>query len=185
MKRTINLGLFLILCSSSINCTNLKTDIEQTKELFSVEHLPVQENLLMKQDNSILSRDYYIAEKALNKAISEKDKETLKLGLKNSILTIQQKTAEAISALNDDSFVPDLIEALKQNQSAMAGGTEAQIFQDDLNKAILSTLEHLTKLKFNVTYPLSDKNIKEVLDKTQKWCNSHKKTRDKCGIFYV
>jgi TPP-dependent indolepyruvate ferredoxin oxidoreductase alpha subunit len=102
--------------------------------------------------------------------------------LKSRYFPIKQKAAEAITEIKDENFIPDLIKSLDGNQGIVAGGTETEVMQNDLNKAIISALECLTKLKFNVTYPLSDENIKEVLDKSQKWCSSHKEVCDKQNV---
>jgi HEAT repeat protein len=101
-------------------------------------------DLSMEPDGEILSKEYAIAEKALVRAVLEKDKETLKLGLKSQFFPIKQKTVEAITEIEDKTFVPDLINAFQENQSIFSGGTETKIMQDSLNKAIAFALEKLT-----------------------------------------
>jgi HEAT repeat protein len=132
-----------------------------------------------QQENPILSKDHATAEKALDKAILEKDKHTIKLGLRNQSFLIRQKTVEAIGEIGDESFVPDLIRSLRGNQGIVTGGTETEVMQNDLNRAIISALEQLTKLEFEVSIPLSDEDIRKVTDKSQNWFIDRTQTNSK------
>jgi HEAT repeat protein len=134
------------------------------------------------QQNTILSKDYQIARKALDKAVLEKDLETIKLGLKNPILDIRKKTVEAMAKIGDETFVPNLIVALEQNQGIIAGGSEIQSLQNKLNEIIISTLEKLTKLKFNISEKLSSEDIDEVIRKSREWCSANKKNNENTEI---
>jgi hypothetical protein len=164
----------MTLCACFTSCTNLEPGMTQAKEPFEIQQPATQTTPVIEQDNNILSKDYAVAEKALNKAFLEKNNNIVRLGLKNSILSIRLKTVEAIREINNETFVPSLIEALQENQILLEGGSEIQSFQEELNKTIISTLEQLTKLKFNLSNPISSKDIKEVLDKSQEWCKSNK-----------
>jgi hypothetical protein len=173
MKWTVYF-LFVIFVISGISCTNLDTRATEIKESFITDKPAAPKSPVMEQDNNIVSKDYNTAQKALKKAALEKNKKTIKKGLESPIITIRQKTAEVILELNDVSFVPSLIDALQGNQVIIDGGTEMKLFQQDLDKAIISALEYLTKLKFNLSNPISSKDINEVLDKSQEWCKSNK-----------
>lgn len=100
-----------------------------------------------QQNKEILSKDYKIAEKALNKAVFEKNKDTIRLGLKSPILEIRAKTVKEIGKLADETFVPNLIEALEENQGIIDGGSEIQVMQQELNKDIVSVLEKFDQLR--------------------------------------
>lgn len=175
MKCATNLFLIILLCISLNGCSNLETSIAQTNEPSAVEQTTAFQDASIQNDNKILSEDYAIAEKALNKAVLKKNKDTIKLGLKSPIPDIRKKTVEAIAKIGNEAFVPNLIVALEQNQGIIAGGSEIQSLQNKLNEIIISTLEQLTKLKFNISKPLSPEDIKEVLDKTKDWCKTNKK----------
>lgn len=178
MKCTTNLFLFIVLCIYLSGCSNLQTSVAQTKEPVITGQSTPQKSPLMEQDNDILSNDYKIAEKALDKAVLEKDKNTIRIGLKSEFLDIRKKVVEIIAEFNDEAFIPNLIIALQENQGLIGGGTETQIFQNDLNKAIISALEHLTKLKFEISEPLSSEDIQKVLKESQAWWKIHQ-SRDR------
>lgn len=147
----------------------VKTHKAETQQTIKLEEQ------INQQEDSISSKDYAVAEKALNKAILEKDKKTIKLGLQSRYFPIRQKTVEAIANIKDETFVPNLIKSLQGNQGIIAGGTETEVMQNDLNEVIVSALQKLTKLKFKVSKPLSTEDINEVLDKSQDWYKFHKK----------
>jgi hypothetical protein len=178
MKWAKNLFFFIMLCVGLTSCNSSEISVAQTKESFKIEQPTPQKSPPMSQDNNILSKDYAVAEKALNKAVLEKDKNTIRLGLKNHILTLKIKTVGAIKELNDKTFVPNLIEALRENQSIIDGGTETQGFQEELNKSIVSALRQLTKLKFpyfddarklDNFRDFARPDIQKVLEETQEW----------------
>lgn len=128
----------------------------------------------MNPQEGILNKNYSTAEAALNKAIKEKNNETIRLGLRSQILPIRQKTAEAISNTDVKTFVPDLVKALRENQGIISGGTETQLLQQDLNRAIITAIENLTDIQFNVTTDLSPDEVKKFIRITEKWCKQHK-----------
>src|SRR5687767_6378695 len=80
---------------------------------------PLNSNMIPPQE-LIRSPEYSIAKAALDKAVKDKDIETLRLGLTSTIITIRHKTAEAITNTDVILFVPDLIAALRQNQSVIS-----------------------------------------------------------------
>ncbi len=135
---------------------------------------PVVQNTPPIQKNEILSKDYAVAEKALNKAIEEKDVNTLRTALKSQFLPLKQKAVEAIADLNDKTFVPDLIDALEENRGVIDGGSETQIFQEQLNKTLVSTLQRLTKLKFDVSEKPTSEEMDEIVKKVREWCKNNK-----------
>jgi hypothetical protein len=147
-----------------------------------IEEAMQKERLMMKQEISILSKYYYPAQRAFEKAVLEKDKITLRLGLKAFSLTLRSKVVIEIKQLDDKSFVPDLIVALEANQAIMSGGSETQSMQNQLNKEIVFALEKLTELQF--TYfddsPSGDsffeyprKDIERILKESRDWCRTH------------
>lgn len=178
MKFTIEC-LFVILAITIgitlISCNKLEQTKVQTKDSFENKKPLPQIIPTIKQDNEILSKDYNIAEKALSKAVKEKDKHTIRLGLKNPILTIRLKTVEAIKESDDKTFfVGDLIDALSENQLILEGGTETKIFQKELDRNIVSALEILTGLNFPRIENLSSKDIEKILKESREWLESNK-----------
>lgn len=175
MKYFASSVLLLILSINQISCAVSEYNLAQTGKELEPTPISSQKNISMKQDNSILSKDYNIAEKALNKAVLEKDKETIKLGLRSPILTIKQKTVEVIADTQDKTFVPNLIEVLEKNQSSIAGGSEARVMQQDLDKAIIFSLEQLTGLQMlpsgslSTSDRLSSDDIQQALNKSRRW----------------
>ena len=138
----------------------------------------------------ILGADYDKAEAALMQAISEKQRETIQSGLKSRFIGLQIRSAEALAEINDKSSVAALVEALSQNQGVRGGGTEDQVLQQNLNKAIILALAKLTELKFQISWRLAENKfhtnapffdtftpdeIENVLDETRKWLSSQKK----------
>jgi hypothetical protein len=180
-SNTINqipiLLLFLITCVILGSCTEFKADKIQT-DSFDAKYPKTQETPSTEQNN-IISKDYLIAEKSLKKAVLEKDKKTLKVGLRSSFLTIRQKIVEAIIELNDKTFVADLIESLQANQIILDGGTETQIEQSELDRTIIRGLESLTKIDFKVSKELSIENIAEIIKRSQDWLEIYQKGTQK------
>lgn len=178
MKCATNLFLIAMLCLSLNGCSNLETGIAQTKEPSEVEQTTAQKSASIQNKKDILSDDYATAEKALKKSVLEKNKDTIKLGLKSPILDIRKKTAEAIAKTDEETFIPNLIEALEQNQGIIGGGSEIQSLQNELNETIVSTLEQLTKLTFKVSEPLSPEDIQKILKESREWWKIHQ-SKDK------
>jgi hypothetical protein len=165
--------LFIVNVLASISgCNNFETGLVTTKESDKFEQVKVTHESI-KQTSEILSRDYATAEKALKKAVMEKDKKTILLGLKSPILTIRKKTAEAIAGLGDKMLVSELINTLSGNQILLDGGTETKIIQDDLDKAIISALEKLTEIKFEVSGRISPEDIAEILRLSREWLKNN------------
>lgn len=154
-------GFLLIVCNG---CNIQNSDLTSL-----VVNTPSPMSEAQKNQNDILSKNYDLAAKTLEKAIAEKDRKIIRLGLKNPILPIRQKAAEATAEIGDIEAVPPLIDALEFNRGIMAGGTEAQIMQNDLNKAIISALEELTKLKFMVSDEISAEDVRKVIERSREW----------------
>ena len=162
--------LFIVGCDiPTINMT--KIELEQTKDTVKTE----MQNL--RQQDLILAKDYYVAKKALDKAVQERDTATFKLGLKAFSFQIRKDIVEEIKKLNDKSFVPDLAHALEANQGCLSGGSETDFLQQELNTSILSALKKLTKLKFSyvkssLTSCLNNsasKDVKRILKESREW----------------
>jgi hypothetical protein len=163
--------VLIILGSNLMSCTAENDSQIQTKEIADSTLNRTQQ----KQDNNILSRDYETADKSLKKAVLEKDIDTIKLGLKSSIFTIKQKTVDAIIKMKDEIFVPNLVEALQENQGIIAGGTESDLMQKDFDRKIVTALEALTKLDFGAKESLTADKIEEIIKKSQDWVDIQKK----------
>jgi hypothetical protein len=165
--------LFIVTVLSSLSgCNNFETSLVATKESDKFEQVKVTPESI-KQTSEILSKDYTTAEKALKKAVTEKDEKTIRLGLKSPILTIRKKTVEAIAGLGDKMLVSELINTLSGNQILLDGGTETKIIQDDLDKAIISALEKLTEIKFKVSERISPEDIAEILRLSREWLKNN------------
>lgn len=147
-----------------------------------IEEAMQQERLMMRQEISILSKYYYLAERAFEKAVLEKDKTTLRLGLKAFSLILKAKVVREIKQFDDKSFVPDLIAALEANQGIMSGGSETTFAQNELTKEIVLALEKLTELQFSYfnnspgdddlfKFPRMD--IERILKESRNWCRTH------------
>ncbi len=164
--------------------------LEAAIELLRAEHHlatkrpTAQQSPPMEQVNDILSKDYQLAEQALEMAILAKNRNTIGLGLKSMFFNVKIKAAQTIAAIDERSLVPNLVEALQRNQGVISGGAETQMMQNDFNAAVVSALEHITKLKFRVSErlasedlrgyrPFSSAEIHEVFDKTRDWCESN------------
>lgn len=161
--------------------------LEESREWYRTNETEIQqtlnaEMLERRQETPILSKIYNVAKSALDKAILEKDKSTIRLGLKRNSPSFRTIVVQAIRQLDDKSFVPDLIKALEDNQVLMSGGSETQAEQQELNKEIISTLKQLTGLDFpylndSSTIPcFSDcpsKDIERVLTDSREWWRIH------------
>lgn len=129
-----------------------------------------------KEQNPVLNKDYTIAKRALDKAVLQRDKETIRLGLQKNSLIFKKDVIQGIEQLNDKSLVPDLISVLESNQVVMTGGTETKLLQQELNEAIISALKKITKLNFSIPDDkLSDDVIQQVLRKSREWWNNYKR----------
>lgn len=163
--------------------------IEESQQWYRANEAEIQQSLKAEmierqKPNPILSKNYNVAKWALDKAVSENDKPTLRLGLNAFSLLIKRKVVQAIKQFDDKSFVPDLIEALDNNQGAMSGGSETEFMQRELNEEIISALKQLTGLEFSFlsdssTIPcFSDcpsKDIQRVLKESREWWEANKK----------
>lgn len=168
--------------------------LEKSRQWYQQNEYKIQKDLsdemLERQRvNPILSRNYRVAKWALDKAILEKDKRALRLGLKGFSLTIRNKVVLTIMEFDDKSYVSDLIKALESNQGVMSGGSETEYFQLELNKSIVNALRKLTGLKFTYFeetpkkdinfYESPRKDIQKILIESREWC---RKNKEECNI---
>jgi hypothetical protein len=167
MKFSLSLSLvgFCLL-----SCNSIQTTVAPESALPSVPHHLLRATPQPEADLNVLSRDYAVAEIAINNAVLTGNKATLKLGLESPIITIKQKAVEAIPETTDEDFVPSLIAALQSNQGLMAGGTEIQILQNNLNVSVIVAIATLTKMKFKVSEHPTSAEVSEVILRSQEWC---------------
>jgi hypothetical protein len=163
--------------------------VEESREWYRANEPEIQQTVITEmlekqQATPILSKNYRIAKAAFDKAVLERDKATIRLGLKRESLSFKAVTVQAIKQFEDKSFVPDLIKALEGNQVIMSGGLETQVEQQELNKEIISALKQLTGLNFSYlndssTIPCFNdcppKDIIRVLKESREWWRNHKK----------
>lgn len=169
MKTRHKLLIEVVLSSLSISCGSVMSTGPDTNTSTQMEQPSPLRTPRVELNNDVLNKDYSVAEPALERAISNKDYQTMRLAMGSSLLPIKQKVVEAIGHSHDKSFVPDLIATLRNNQSVMVGGTEIQLEQDALNLAVIHDLEILTKLKFGISHDPSSKDIETVISKAKDW----------------
>lgn len=176
MKTFILLLIFLYLTG----CASPSTSVESKESTGMNGSLSPTSTPTTDPESLVLSTDYSVAERALRKAIVEKDSSTIRKGLKSQFTGIKIEAVKALSELNDASSIPQLVETLKLNQGVIDGGSEMQGLQNELNKAIVLTLEQLTGLEFVVTKrlaeekinhykPFSVEEIEEVEKRSREW----------------
>jgi hypothetical protein len=168
-----------IPCFSDCPSKDMGKVLEESKTWYQANEEEIQKSAIrdLSEKNAIgiLSKDYKTAEKSLNKAIQENGKETIKLGLKSPLFPIRQKTVDEIIKMEDGVFVPNLVQALQENQGIIAGGTESDLMQKDFDRKIITALESLTKLDFEVKESLNVAKIEEIIKKSQDWLDMQKK----------
>lgn len=132
--------------------------------------------------NNILATDYSVAKKFLNKALVEKDLETIRLGLKGFSFQIRIDVVEAIERLKDPRFLPDLATTLEDNQGCFSGGSETDSLQRDLDQQLISAIRQLTNMKlesYESTREQSCVNekyqdsIRKIVKETRDWFKQH------------
>jgi hypothetical protein len=142
----------------------------------------MEQERLMMQEISILSKYHHLANRAFENAVLNKDKTTLRLGLKAFSLDLRAKVVDEIKRFDDKSFVPDLITALAGNRGVRTGGYEITGAQDTLDRKIISAIEKLTGLQFSYfdKYSNHDRfdksfqdNIGRILKESREWCETH------------
>lgn len=188
--------------TEQLSKNDIQQIIEESQQWYRENEPEIQQALTdemveRQQSTPILSKNYRVAKWALDKAVSEKDIATIRLGLKGFSFSIKQDAVLVIKQLDDKSFVPDLIEALDKNQGIIDGGSEVQSFQQELNITIISALKQLTDLKFSYSKgsPTSltslclnnskisfscvvdrmPKDIEKILEECRKWWKVHRK----------
>lgn len=123
-----------------------------------------------QDEKDIVSKNYDTAMKALKVAVASRDTKSIRMGLTNPIFSIRTASAKALGELCDAACVPALIAGLENNQGGVAGGTEIQIFQTELNREIIAALKKLTSLDLSVTSDTpSRKEIAEIIVRVRKW----------------
>jgi hypothetical protein len=165
IKVKVILGIIVVSNSACLPIT-------QNESMFQREIMGFQAQ--NKEQNPILDKDYTIAKRALDKAVLQRDKETIRLGLKRDSLDFKREVVHAIEQLKDKLFVPDLINALEGNQITMRGGTETKLLQQELNEAIVSALKKVTNINFLISDKLSTDDIQQVLKKSREWWKVNK-----------
>jgi hypothetical protein len=160
------LGILIVISSGCLS-------IPENKIVSQQEIMELQAQT--KEQNPILNKDYTIAKQALDKAVLQRDRETIRLGLQKKSLIFKKDVVQGIEQLNDKSFVPDLINVLENNQVAMTGGTETRLLQQELNEAIVSALKKITKLDFQFSEKISADDIQQVLKKSREWWNIYQR----------
>lgn len=122
----------------------------------------------------ILSKDFNEASEALEENVRRKKSGLVRMSLQHPSLIIKRRAAEALRKLKDRASVPSLIEALELNQAVYVGGTETELLQDELNRAIVSALVEVTGIDVQLGPTLSDRKISEVITKSKKWWSMNK-----------
>jgi hypothetical protein len=182
--------------TENLSADEVRKTAEQSREWYAANEAEIQKSLKdemldRQQTTPILSNNYKVAKAAFDKAVAEKDKRTLRLGLQKNSLNLKLLIVQAIKQFDDKSFVPDLIKALEDNQSIMSGGSEIKAAQQELNKEIISDLKQLTGLQFpyltdESTVPcFSDcppKDIQKVLKDSREWWSLNKKDFENTAV---
>ncbi len=98
-------------------------------------------------------------------AIQRIRNEVLYRDLKHPSLQIKIMAAKELADMNTAESVPELLNALKENQAQLTGGTETELLQRELNQSLLISLERQTGLK------LSDEliDVQTAIDRVDKW----------------
>jgi HEAT repeat protein len=122
----------------------------------------------------VLSKDFAVAKEALEENKKRKNVEMIRLSLNHYSLIIKRLATEALAELGDKGSVPSLIRALENNRVTLRGGTETQVLQSELDRAIVSALEKLTGLSFSKNSVLSGGDIKQIIERSNLWWNANK-----------
>jgi hypothetical protein len=160
MSDVIKALLVITLVANSGASSTTQTGLAQN-EVITAAQLPAG-----NPQDPILSNDHGVATQALDKAISERDEATIRLGLKEGSLSFKKDVVRAVRNAYFQSFVPDLIEALEENRDS-AGAETAQ--QQELKIAVVSALMHLTGLRFPKTEELSKTDVEKILEVSREW----------------
>jgi hypothetical protein len=116
-----------------------------------------------EQSTSILSADFAVAEQALSEGVKNGDVDLVGLALGNPHLEIKLQATEALGHMGDKKSIPQLWEALEENQVYYTGGSEIKILQVELNKALVNALQKLTGVDYGIVDPASAADIQRVL----------------------
>lgn len=127
-----------------------------------------------QMSEKVLSKEFAVAKAALEENKKRKNFKLIRLSLSHSSLTLKRQAAEALAELRDKGSVPSLIRALENNQVMLRGGTETQVMQAELDRAIVSAVEKLTGLDFPKKEILSGDEIKQIIERSNLWLNANK-----------
>jgi hypothetical protein len=158
-------GMIISVASCSLLC----------HEVDGKNIIPRQPSAVNKEmQEKILNKDFTIAKKALDENKKQRWAIAIRMSLKNQSLIIRQQAADALKELQDKPSVPDLIEALENNQVRYTGGSETQLMQSELNKSLLSALQTLTGLDLIEGRELTTAQIQKAIQECKNWWNKNK-----------
>jgi hypothetical protein len=116
----------------------------------------------------VLSKDYWIAKRALGESIEKEDLQAIRLALKSRFLNIKIESVLTMDKLGYEEFVPDMINALKINRTELRG-TELKLEQRRLDTVLISALEQVTGLYLAPSDNPSEADITKVIEICRKW----------------
>lgn len=167
--RHSNISLLVGTIVSAMLCSLLYHEVRGGKVSFGQ-----QDTISMEVQETILSKDFAVAKKALDDSREQKRVVAIRMGLKSQFLDIRREAANAIKELQDKPSVPFLTEALENNQVRYTGGSETQLMQAELNKSLLSALQTLTGLNLIEGRTLSDALIQIAIQEYKRWWNENR-----------
>lgn len=121
-------------------------------------------------NTDVSSMSVTVAKEAIEKGRHEKDAPTVSRGLQHSSLQIRIQAAKAFGEIDDPGFVPELLTALRDNQAKLTGGTETEIYQRELNTALIAALEQQTHLNLDA----EKGNVEHVIRHVEQWVADRK-----------
>ncbi|MGB7068427.1 MAG: hypothetical protein WBD22_02950 [Pyrinomonadaceae bacterium] len=121
------------------------------------------------QQCPILSKDPKVAKEALDKAISERDEETIRLGLKKAQLSFKKEITLAVRNAYFQSFVPDFIDLLEVIQAGDKHIEVKQAHQQELKEAVIAALVHFTGLRFQNGGSISNNDVENIIQESREW----------------
>lgn len=117
----------------------------------------------------ILNSDYYVAQKALEDSVKERDVKAICLSLKHRAQTLKIKAADALGSLISTEAIECLKEALKDNLAYRPYDTESTLLRDELNKSLIDAIMVITGLKLPAKKKYSDSDVEKVIKRVEKW----------------
>lgn len=116
----------------------------------------------------ILSRDYNVAQKALEENVLAKDVKAVCLSLWHRAQSLKIKAADALGLLRSQEAVGCLTEALKDNLAYRPHDTESTLLRDQLNKSLIASLRAITGLRLPTKNKYLDSDIEKVIKRIEK-----------------